>query len=340
MRVISSTALVAALGLCCLIGCGAAADSESRSADKSENSIVAVSVGDTQTCTLSQRGEVVCDGRAIGIKDAIAISVGHDHGCAVRHGGRVECFGSNAHGQLGDGTSKLANVVGVTTGFYKTCAWTESGDVSCWGALEYEPHKMIGEPRDTATPVKLEGLSHAKAVSLGGFHACALIDDGTVRCWGANYFGQLGDGTELLSEIPVQARISGVTAIATGTHHSCAIAGDGIFCWGADIVGQLGDASTPGQLRSRPTVMPSIQRAESISAGGDHTCVKLKGRSAPRCWGFNDVGQVSPGKPYIVRPPTIPAGVDDVIGLSSGALRSCAIKVDGSLYCWGDGGPT
>ena len=86
--------------------------------------------------------------------------------------------------------------------------------------------------------------------------------------------------------------------------------------------------------------MPTIKRAESISAGGDHTCVKLKGRTAPRCWGYNDVGQVSSDKPYIVRPPTIPNGVDDVMHIASGSQRSCAIKSDGSLYCWGDAGPT
>lgn len=336
MRALLSAAIAAALTSCCLIGCGAAPDTESRSAENSQNIIVAVSVGDTQTCTLSQRGEVVCDGRAVGIDDATAISVGHDHACAVRHGGRVACFGDNAHGQLGDDTSELA-FVGVSAGFYKTCAWTELGEVYCWGALEFEPHKLVGAPRDTATPVRVEGLSHVKHVSLGGFHACALIDDGTVRCWGANYFGQLGDGTETLSETPVEARISGATAIATGTHHTCAIVGEGVFCWGGDIVGQLGEASTGVHL-TRPALLPSVKRAESIAAGGDHTCVKLTGRSAPRCWGYNDVGQVSEDKPYIVRPPTIPAGVDDVTTIASGSQRSCAIKADGTLYCWG--GPT
>jgi alpha-tubulin suppressor-like RCC1 family protein len=343
MRAISSALIVAALTSFCLVGCGSAPDSDSRSAENAENTIAAVSVGDTQTCTLSQRGEVVCDGRAVGINDAVAISVGHDHACAIRQGGRVACFGSNEHGQLGDGTKvanaapvevQLANVAGITAGFYKTCAWTEEGDAFCWGALEYEPHKMIGAPRDAESPVKLEGLAHVTAVSLGGFHACALINDGSVKCWGANYFGQLGDGTETLSDAPVDARISGVSAIATGTHHTCAIAGEGVFCWGADLVGQLGDAST-GQARSKPTVMPTLRRAESITAGGDHTCVTLKGRSAPRCWGYNDVGQVSPGSPFIVRPPTIPEGVNDVQAVASGSSRSCAIKTDGALHCWG-----
>jgi alpha-tubulin suppressor-like RCC1 family protein len=336
MRAISSAVLVAALTSSCLMGCSDGVEVDSRTAERTENAIVAVSVGDTRTCTISGRGDVLCDGREVGIHDALSISVGHDHACAIRHGGRVACFGENAHGQLGDASSEQT-FVGVTAGFYKTCAWTEQGEVFCWGALEYEPHKMIGAPRDTATPVKLEGLSHVKQVSLGGFHACALIDGGTVKCWGANYFGQLGDGTESLSDEPVDARISGVTALATGTHHTCAIVGDSVFCWGGDIVGQLGDASS-GQHVARPTIMPTLRRAESISAGGDHTCVKLKGRTAPRCWGYNDVGQVSEGKPYIVRAPTIPSGVDQITSIASGTQRTCAIKDDGSLYCWG--GPT
>jgi alpha-tubulin suppressor-like RCC1 family protein len=331
MRV-SSSAPVAALALGCLFGCSTAPDSES-------TTIAAVSIGDTQTCTISERGEVACDGRAIGINDAIAISVGHDHACVVRQGGRVACFGDDTHGQLGDGTSELSNIVGVVAGLHRTCAWNEQGEVLCWGAREYDPHAMIGEPRDLATPTRVEGLSHVKSVSLGGFHGCALIDDGTVRCFGANYFGQLGNGTELPSEAPVTADLSGVTAIATGIHHTCAIAGESVYCWGADMLGQLGEASN-GMHLTTPTLVPSILRADSIAAGGDHTCVKLKGRSAPRCWGYNDVGQVSPGRPYIVRPPTIPTGVDDVSSVASGALRSCAIKTDGSLYCWGEIGPT
>ena len=345
MRAISSARFAAAWVSCCLAGCGSAPDSDARSGENTETAIAAVAVGDTQTCTLSALGEVVCDGHAVGINDAVAISVGHDHACAVRRAGRVACFGHNEHGQLGDGTSEvravpvevqLDNVAGITTGFLKTCAWTEQGDAFCWGALEYEPHKMIGAPRDAATPVKLEGIAHVTSISLGGFHACALVNGGSVKCWGANYFGQLGDGTDSFSDTPVDARISGATAIAAGTHHTCAIAGEGVFCWGADLVGQLGDASTPGVPTSRPTVMPSIRRVESIAAGGDHTCVKLKGRSAPRCWGYNDVGQVSPGQPYIVRPPTIPDGVDDVVTIASGSSRSCAIKTDGALHCWGD----
>lgn len=331
----------------CLMACGGAASEEDRSGQREGRDVAAIAIGDTSTCTMSTSGHVECDGRNAGIEDAIAISVGHNHACAVRHGGRVACFGTNDHGQLGDGTSVsreepidlegLADVVGVSAGFNRTCAWTSAGDALCWGTSEYDPHRMIEEPRDVLVPHKLE-LARVKSIALGSFHGCALIDDGTVRCWGANYFGQLGDGTELPRETPVAAHVIRVKEIAAGTHHTCALLEVGIVqCWGADLVGQLGEASTtPGQHRTEPTDIPGLRRVRSLVAASDHTCVLVEGRTAPRCWGYNDVGQVSPGKPYIVRPVTIPSGIDDVRAIASGANRTCAVRVDGEVKCWGD----
>lgn len=342
-----TTALSLSFALSLLVGCGAAPTDDDRGGQAEGQAVAAIAIGDTSTCTLSAHGAVECDGRAVGIDDAIAISVGHDHTCAVRRSGKVACFGGNEHGQLGDGTvvahdqpvdvDGLSDIVGVTAGFSRTCAWTSTGDALCWGSSEFDPHKSAVAPRDQVKPISIS-IAHVKSISLGGFHACALIEGGTIQCWGANYFGQLGDGTEQAHDSPAPAHIANATQVAAGTHHTCAILADGdVQCWGADIVGQLGQGNVgqPGRHVVEPTKLPDLKRARNIVAASDHTCVLLEGRTAPRCWGYNDVGQVSPGKPYVVRPATIPTGIDDVAVIGSGANRTCAARVDGSVKCWG-----
>jgi alpha-tubulin suppressor-like RCC1 family protein len=337
----------AVLVACSLIACGGGANDDDRTGQVDGRTITAIAIGDSSTCTLTARGFVECDGRIVA-DDGAAISVGHDHLCVVRRNGRVACLGENKHGQLGDGTTAardqlvdlaLADVAGVTAGFNRTCAWTKSGDAYCWGAMEFDPHRGIDAPRDATTPVQLQ-LVHVKSIALGGFHACALIENGSVQCWGSNYFGQLGLGDEIEREIPTPTSVAGAIAISTGTHHSCAILHDGkVQCWGADIVGQLGEASDgfeAGKHRNFPTTIPTLRRARALIAASDHTCVLLEGRTAPRCWGYNDMGQVSPGLPHIVRPATIPAGIDDVAVIGSGANRTCAVREDGAFKCWGN----
>lgn len=336
----------AVLVACSLVACGGSGPDEDRTGQADDELITAIAIGDAHSCTIRGRGLLECDGRAIA-DDAIAISAGYDHACFVRKTGALACFGGNEHGQLGDGTNAaheqpveigLQNVAGVTTGFHRTCAWTTNGDAYCFGALELDPHEMLVAPRDATSPVKLD-LAHVKSVSLGGFHACALIENGSVQCWGSNYFGQLGLGDEVARAVPTPTSVAGAVAISSGTHHTCAILQDGkVQCWGADIVGQLGEASggEAGKHRNVPTTIPTLRRARAVVAASDHTCVLMEGRSAPRCWGFNDVGQVSPGLPYIVRPATIPAGIDDVVVIGSGANRTCGVRDDGKMKCWGN----
>jgi alpha-tubulin suppressor-like RCC1 family protein len=93
--------------------------------------------------------------------------------------------------------------------------------------------------------VAVSGLSGATAIATGEYHSCALIGDGTARCWGYNSSGQLGDGTTTTRtdrSTPVAVSgLSGATAIATGGYHTCALIGDGTArCWGNNSNGQLG----------------------------------------------------------------------------------------------------
>jgi hypothetical protein len=138
------------------------------------------------------------------------------------------------------------------------------------------------------------------ALAGGADHTCAILDDGSVRCWGYNSNGQLGDGTNTDRNTPtaLSSWPSGRTAVAitAGSYHTCAILDDGsVRCWGSNSDGQLGDGTTTD--RNTPTTLsgwPSGRTAVAISAGYYHTCAILDDGSV-RCWGYNSDGQLGDG---------------------------------------------
>jgi alpha-tubulin suppressor-like RCC1 family protein len=139
-------------------------------------------------------------------------------------------------------------VSAVAAGGRHTCALLTTGAVSCWGYNEYG-QLGDGTTSDSPTPVAVAGLgSGVRAITTGGNFSCALKTDGGVSCWGLNAAGQLGDGTyadSRSSPVEVVGLPSGVTAIAAGFYHICAITKDGgVTCWGGNDSGQLGIGTT------------------------------------------------------------------------------------------------
>ncbi len=199
---------------------------------------------------------------------AVTIATGGAHTCARFADGSVKCWGRNDVGQLGIGTTTGPEFCIVGTVFGSACSFT---------------------------PVSVTGISIVTALATGGAHTCALLADGTVRCWGANFSGQLGNGTFTASSTPVLVSgLTSATAVTAGGIHTCALLADGsVKCWGSDSHGQLGNGAPldPFSLSSTPLPVSGITTATAVAGGRAHTCALLADGTV-RCWGDNDGGQL------------------------------------------------
>jgi alpha-tubulin suppressor-like RCC1 family protein len=245
----------------------------------------------------------------------------------------------------------------VTAGHYHTCALKAEGGVSCWGSNAYG-QLGDGMPAPTRRAVDVVGLdSGVVGITAGGFHTCALTNAGAVKCWGRNSFGQLGDGTNVTSAVPVDVAglTSGVRAVEAGAHHTCALTTSGrVYCWGWNNSGQLGIPAEASTNRPQDQVdLPPT--AIAIAVGDAHTCALMRepGVGEVYCWGWNHRGQLgratstpSDGRPEAVSGleadvSAIAAGgynaveVDETFGTAFSGSSTCALVGDGGVRCWG-----
>ena len=270
--------------------------------------------------------------------------------CARTVAGALWCSGYNDHGQLGDGTTieKHApqqvvalgtSVSAVPEGTDSGCSCVRKVDGSawCWGDNVFGA-LGDGTTLDAHTPVQVAGLGTTVAqlshtVSLG----CARKNDGTAWCWGTNQSGGIGDGSGKNQAIPVQVTSLGssVAQIGTGGCHSCALKTDGtLWCWGCNTWGNLGDGTTT--LRQTPVQVTALGTSVAqISVGWYQTCArKLDGTAW--CWGHNMYGQLGDGTTVNKHAPVqVIALGKDVAQVSAGAVHTCALKTDGTAWCWG-----
>jgi cysteine-rich repeat protein len=276
----------------------------------------------------------------------------------------------------GDGCSETCSwePVDIDTGGFFTCALGANGRVKCWGQNQYG---QLGVPTlwkpegdtpdemgDALTSAELGPGLTARALTLGGAHACVLLDDGAIKCWGSNGAGQLGLGdTEDRGGLPGQMGSALPTlnlgtgrlalAVTAGFQHTCALLDDGsVKCWGWNLGGQLGlgDTLTRGTAAGEmgdalPTVELGTGRsAKLITAGHQHTCALLDDDSL-KCWGWGILG-LEDQEPRGDGPgemgdalPTVKLGSNRfATAVVAGDGHTCALLDDLSVKCWGQGG--
>jgi alpha-tubulin suppressor-like RCC1 family protein len=305
------------------------------------------------------------------------VAIGTNHTCVlmVLHD-RVRCWGGNGNGELGYGpmqqvgdepgelpTPNLAlgsPVEHIASNDRHTCAILDDGTVKCWGyngsgQLGY-PGGNVGDEDDEMPPAAARGVSNALQVVAGERHTCVLLQGGTVRCWGGNSSGELGDGTDRDSfdtwadrteRIPPDLELGGtVEELTAGANHTCArMAGGTVRCWGLNLHGQLGyeDRSRVGNIGDVPEEMPPKDvmiggEAVQISAGAAHTCALLTDKTV-RCWGHWMDAQLGYGleqqRKDKLPPEPVPVGGEVERIVSSGGHFTCVRLTDGTLRCWG-----
>jgi alpha-tubulin suppressor-like RCC1 family protein len=282
-----------------------------------------------------------------------AVTAAVNHTCALSTAGGVKCWGLNGGGELGDGrtcgfscptpvdvSGLTSGVAAVSAGPRRSCALTTAGGVKCWGN-NASGALGDGTTTDRTRPVDVSGLTSGVAgVSVGYDHTCALTTASGVKCWGANLYGQLGNGTTTDSSTPVDVSglSSGVAAISAGSQHTCALtAGGGVKCWGVNFQGELGNGTTTDS--STPVDVSGLTSGVSaVSAGGFHTCA-LTTAGGVKCWGLNGGGELGNGGRtcgFSCPTPVDVSGLTSgVAAISAGPRSSCAVTTAGGLKCWG-----
>lgn len=331
-------------------------------------------------CAVLQYGELVCWGSnnngqvgvagagpfdsprqvAVGVQVS-AIALGAIHSCALSVDGGVTCWGANNFGQLANGTTTAvtagtltpvsgaaSGIVQISSGRYTSCALTNAGGLRCWGDNIHGGIESTPTRSSITSPVTPYSLSSGiAAVALGEYSTCIVLANRDLRCWGANDFGQTGDGHQTWSFTPVAVHsaagnstpLAGIQTLGSSLWGSCGVtASGGLKCWGYNFNYEIGDGTRVSAPHAVDNIhLPSgVQRVEGRHAG---YCAVLTDTQA-HCWGLNgnsrfgqgdSVASITPRPMLTGSPSTAVTGVTEV---AVGQYHSCVVA-NGSAMCAG-----
>jgi alpha-tubulin suppressor-like RCC1 family protein len=285
-----------------------------------------------------------------------AISTGAFHTVALDMNGTVRAWGVGVDGELGNGTdgasgtpvqvSGLSSIVAISANEFSSLALRADGTVWAWGSCLTGQlgNGNSGPFCESNVPVQVQGLTNIIAVAVGGFHALALAEDGSVYTWGNNQFGQLGNGATnpgqfgdppVPNDRSIPAIVPGLThviAIAAGSFFSLALKDDGsVWGWGSNNSGQLGDGTFTDRLVPTATLMTG---AVSISAHSAHA-LSLNQGGTVWSWGNGFAGQLGNGTLDNSSFPAPIPSLSSITEICAGGAMSMARAADGRIWTWG-----
>jgi alpha-tubulin suppressor-like RCC1 family protein len=322
----------------------------------------------------------------------IAIGTGDYHSCFVLPGGLLRCTGDNTAGQLGYGDTTARGltpetvgnslpvvnlgtgrtVVSVAASDSNTCAILDNGSLKCWGRNTNgilglgdtaSRGDAAGEMGDALPTIALGTGRTALEVSMSASHTCARLDDGTVKCWGDNFGGQLGQGdtldrgdgpNEMGDLLPAIALGTGRTAVrvAAGAGFTCVLLDNGkVKCWGEGSGGRIADGAgaaignAPGEMGDDlPYVDLGTGRTALDLEVSTTACVVLDTHQV-KCWGPNENGEAGHGDTSAIGDApgemgdalaVVPLGTGrTALDVSVGNTHTCAVLDNGTMKCWG-----
>jgi alpha-tubulin suppressor-like RCC1 family protein len=321
------------------------------------------------------------------------VALGERHTCARLTTGKVKCWGSGGDGQLGldsqdkrgDGPNEMGDTlpevnlgagrtaVQIVAGASHTCARLDNGQLKCWGRnntgqLGLGDTQFRGEQPGQMAALPAVDLGTGRTaveIGAGNTYTCARLDNGQVKCWGANGEGELGNGLGTAS-VGFKAGQMGdnLTAVNLGTgrtasglsvgfFHACAKLDNGqLKCWGSNSAGQLGQGdimnrgTTPAQMGDNLAAinLGTGRTVKSISVGQEFNCAQLD-NDALKCWGNSFYGQLGYGNTQKLGDAQNEMG-DNLMAVDLGAGRTakvlgvgsehvCALLDNGKVKCWG-----
>jgi len=346
--------------------------------------VLQISAGGSHTCALLSDRMVRCWGDnqfgqigngsttfspkpslVVGLSGIASVVAGLRNTCAISTTGLLSCWGDGSEGQLGAAPESLSSVgipqaisstatspaALVAVGTAHLCYLVSTDKtVRCWGQSRYG---RLGNGTTVAgvvtTPTAVPNLSGVVSLAAGDAHTCVVLADGSVRCWGQNDKGQLGDEGTSPSALPVTVRegrssVAGMLSVSSGPagSHVCALGNDGAArCWGSDGNGQLGYGVSDGGYATSALPVLIADRTEdfrgmvALSAGGSHNCALL-GDDTGVCWGRNGGGELGNSSNADAYTPVAITGLGQIATLSSGSSHTCALLSDGTPRCWGE----
>ncbi|MFN3257202.1 MAG: RCC1 domain-containing protein [Ilumatobacter sp.] len=339
------------------IGDGGGGDRPRPSTVTGLTNVVDISAGDDITCAVTSDGRLWCWGTdsngelgngpgatgdtftpqpVPGMNGTVDVAAGYDHVCAVKADGTAWCWGEGDGGELASGTIDdqvspfqipgITDALAAAVAQEGSCVLHRDGTVSCWGNnSEGEAGNGTTDPVDV--PTKVAGVTGAIDIEKADdATTCALIDDGTVRCWGDASADWL-DGTSTPVTFPF---LDDAIGLRTGDETICVIRSDfSLWCAGDDS-----DRLPNDHPEDRETLDPTgITGVADATIGESHGCVLLA-TGTVECWGRNGTnGALGVGAPSETDPVEVP-GIGTPTAIDAGGDTTCAI-VNGQLWCWG-----